>query len=66
MRKNLTHTTREREREMKICLPGVPGKLLFLLPGFELRLGLGFEFGSSANPLPVEGTQSPPSDVICN
>jgi len=44
-------------------LPGVPGRLLFLLTEFELGLGrLGFEF--EVVPLMLEGTETASSDII--
>ena len=43
-------------------MPGVPGKFLFFFTG--LAVGLGLEFGSWANPLIVEGIESPSWDII--
>ena len=56
-------------KEKKFNLPGVPGRLLFLLTGFELGLGLGFafEFGSwgwTKVPLMLEGTEKASSEDI--
>lgn len=43
-------------------LPGVPGRLLFLLTEFELGLGgLGFEFEV---PLKLEVSETASSDII--
>jgi hypothetical protein len=49
---------RDKEKE-KNLLPGVPGRLLFLLTEFEFELGFEFEVA-----LKLDGTETASSDII--